>query len=219
MEQETEFRMVIFLELSLMGQDKLKVSLTPFDMIRYDLTCDKIDYDNTETRRAVWSILDHAKHETGFDAATGRIYIQVYPEKNGGCEIYITKLSRNELPSAGDMNSTNEKAIAPLRDVLAVYRFEDSENLLRVCKFLARRGYDARSDAFVEETARQKRRYFLLITEPAPQRVRTRYLRDNLFIGEFGVRIPSSSIIPYLREHCHCFCPEDAVHTLAQLAK
>ena len=75
--------MVIILELSLMGQDKLKVILTPFDMIKYDLTCDKIDYDNTETRKAVWSILDYAKHETGFDAATGRIYIQVYPEKNG----------------------------------------------------------------------------------------------------------------------------------------
>ena len=91
---------MIVLELNLMGQDKLRVILTPFDMIKYDLTCDKIDYDNTETRKAVWSILDYAKHETGFDAATGRICIQVYPEKNGGCEIYITKLQKNKFPSA-----------------------------------------------------------------------------------------------------------------------
>lgn len=55
-------------------------------MIKYDLTCDKIDYDNTETRKAVWSILDYAKHETGFDAAAGRIYIQVYPEKTAAAK-------------------------------------------------------------------------------------------------------------------------------------
>ncbi len=214
--------MVIVLELSLMGQDKLKVTLTPFDMIKYDLTCDKIDYDNTETRKAVWSILDYAKHETGFDAAAGRIYIQVYPEKNGGCEIYITKLQKNELPSAGDMNPTNEKTAAVVpKEVRADYQFEDAENLMRVCKFLARRGYSAKSGAFVESIPKNKCRYYLLIVETVPviQGKKAKYLRENLFIGEFGTRMESDNSIPYLKEHCKCICEEDAVHTLATVAK
>ena len=221
-EYENTVRMVIVLELSLMGQDKLRVILTPFDMIKYDLTCDKIDYDNTETRKAVWSILDYAKHETGFDAAAGRIYIQVYPEKNGGCEIYITKLQKNELPSAGNMNDTNENTAAVVpKEVSAVYQFEDAENLMRVCKFLARRGYSAKSGAFVEEIPHKKHRYFLLIFETVPtsQGKKARYLRENLFIGEFGTRMENESSIPYLKEHCRCFCEEDAVHMLAAVAK
>ena len=183
---------------------------------------DKIDYDNTETRKAVWSILDYAKHETGFDAATGRICIQVYPEKNGGCEIYITKLQKNELPSAGNMNYTNEKTAAVVPKVVcAVYQFEDSENLMRVCKFLARRGYSAKSGAFVEQLPHQKHRYFLLIFENAPtaQGKKAKYLRENLFIGEFGTRMESETLVPYLKEHCRCFCEGDAVHMLAVLAK
>ena len=214
--------MVIVLELNLIKEDKLKVILTPFDMIKYELTCDKIDYDNTETRKAVWSILDYAKHETGFDAAAGRIFIQVYPEKNGGCEIYITKLQKNELPSAVGMNDNSEKAaIAVPKEVAAVYQFEDAENLMRVCKFLARRGYHRESGAFVEEIPQKKRRYYLLISEPASsmQGKKAKYLRENLFIGEFGTRVEHKSSIPYLREHCSCFCEGDAVHTLAALAK
>ena len=156
-----------------MGQDKLKVTLTPFDMIKYDLTCDKIDYDNTETRKAVWSILDYAKHETGFDAAAGR--------------------------SAGDMNPTNEKTAAVVpKEVRAVYQFEDAENLMRVCKFLARRGYSAKSGAFVESIPKNKCRYYLLIVETVPviQGKKAKYLRENLFIGEFGTRMESDNSIP-----------------------
>ena len=63
----------MILELHLIQNDKLKVLLTPFDMMKYELTCESLDYDNTETRKAIWNILDFAKHETGFDAAIGNV--------------------------------------------------------------------------------------------------------------------------------------------------
>lgn len=213
--------MVIVLELNLIKKDKLKVVLTPFDMIKYDLTCDKIDYDNTETRKAVWSILDHAKHETGFDAATGRIYIQVYPEKNGGCEIYITKLQKQELPSASDMNETEEKAIDIGKGSPTVYRFENAENMMRVCRSLKQRGYSMKSGAFMEETRQKQHRYYLLLCEPTPtaSTKKTKYLRNNLFIDEFGTHIDHTCAVPYLKEHCRCLCEFDAVETFSCLAE
>lgn len=57
------------MELILISDSKLKIMLTRDDMQQYALDCDTIDYDNTETRRAFWNILDEAKHRTGFDAA------------------------------------------------------------------------------------------------------------------------------------------------------
>ena len=73
------------MELIKISDTKLKITLTKDDMIRYELNCDTIDYDNTETRKAFWNILDHAKHVTGFDAASERVFIQLYPDKGGGC--------------------------------------------------------------------------------------------------------------------------------------
>ena len=122
------------MELHLIQNDKLKVLLTPFDMMKYELTCESLDYDNTETRKAIWSILDFAKHETGFDAALGKIRIEVYPEKSGGCAIYITKLAKNDLPSSEDMNETSEKQSSAEGKNAVVYQFDCLDDLLAVCR-------------------------------------------------------------------------------------
>lgn len=208
------------MEINLIEEDKLKVVLTPFDMIQYNLTCDKLDYDNTETRKAVWSILDEAKKETGFDAAIGKICIQVYPEKNGGCEIYITKLKK-EISSAGTMNPQSERASPVSKNVRVLYRFEGIDALLRVCKFLYRRGYRAESDAFLEEAPEKTARYYLSILETLPPigGRKTKYLRENLFIAEFGTRIENESARFFLTEHCRVLCAGNAVEKLASLAK
>ena len=80
------------MELILINSNKLKIMLTEADMIQYELDFNTINYDNIETRRAFWNILDEAKHRTGFDAASDRIFIQLYPSKEGGCEMYVTKV-------------------------------------------------------------------------------------------------------------------------------
>ena len=66
-------------------------------MEQYQISCEDIDYDNTSTRRVFWELFDHAKRQTGFDAASAKIYIQVYPDKSGGCLMYITKLENEKI--------------------------------------------------------------------------------------------------------------------------
>ena len=61
------------MELILINEKKLKIMLSPEDMREYEIDPDSVDYDKTETRRAFWSILDEAKHRTGFDAASERV--------------------------------------------------------------------------------------------------------------------------------------------------
>lgn len=215
------FRMVIILEINLIREDKLKVLLTPFDMMKYELTCEKLDYDNTETRKAIWSILDFAKHETGFDAAIGKIRIEVYPEKNGGCAIYITKLNKSDFPSSDEMNESNGKTPAVPKEIPAVYKFEDSEALTDVCRFLTHRGYTADSAAYFELLPEGKTRFFLQISESSKSQTskKAKYLRENLFIGEFGVKLECDEALFYLREHCIPLCEKNAVQTLSSLSK
>ena len=205
--------------MSLIREDKLKVLLTPFDMMKYELTCEKLDYENTETRKAIWTILDFAKHETGFDAAIGKIRIEVYPEKSGGCAIYITKLQKNDLPSSDDMNENSEKSLSVMqKDSTAIYQFENAEALLSVCHALAHHGYAEKSDAFFEILSNGNTRYFLKITEKQqPSSKKVRYLRENLFISEFGIRLETGEGLAYLHEHCQIFCQHSAVQLLSSL--
>ncbi len=205
------------MELHLIGEKKLKVLLTPFDMMKYDLTCEKLDYDNTETRKALWNILDQAKHETGFDAARGRICIEVFPEKSGGCAIYITKLSENELSAKEGIRLADPTVSG---ENTAVYAFEESESLFRVCRYLSHKGYELPSRAFYELTAKNHARYYLELAEASPPTCakKAKYLREHLFIHEFGARLDGDVALSYLYEHCLPLCEENAVDILAPLA-
>ncbi len=197
------------LELHRIGEEKLKVMLTPFDMMKYGLTAETLDYENTETRKAIWNILDHAKHETGFDGARGRICIEVFPEKNGGCAIYITRISEEKEEK---MKSPEQK------ERLSVFSFEKAENMLRVCRCLFSRGYKKESHAYYEN-AERKTSYFLALREEAPSpKEKTKAPREHLFILEFGKRLEGEHMYSYLSEHCTPICTENAVKTLAPLA-
>ena len=207
------------MEMNLIREDKLKVLLTPFDMMKYELTCEKLDYDNTETRKAIWSILDSAKKETGFDAAIGKIRIEVYPEKSGGCAIYITKLEGRDPSAEETMNETSVKPIAASEKTAAVYQFTDADSLIRVCRFLSHRGYREESHAFFELTEKGGVHYFLQITETTPPSLKkARYLRENLFIEEFGTRLDSAECVFYLHERTSPICKDCAVQTLSALS-
>ncbi|MBQ9748376.1 MAG: adaptor protein MecA [Clostridia bacterium] len=208
----------MILELHLIGEEKLKVLLTPFDMMKYNLTCEKLDYENTETRKALWNILDRAKHETGFDAAQGRICIEVFPEKNGGCAIYITKLKKSDAASSEGIDLGRDAAHRG--ETRALYRFEDAEALLRVCGLLSTQGYALPSRAFFEERTGTGARYYLELCE-RPLAVggkKARYLREHLFISEFGTRLDGDTAPAFLHEHCTVLCEENAVGTLSPLA-
>lgn len=91
------------MELRIIEDDILRVKLTRLDMLKYDIDCSSLDNKNTRTRKAVWDILDEAYEKTGFDAAKGRIYIEAYPDKSGGCKIYITKL-HDSIPPDDDLS-------------------------------------------------------------------------------------------------------------------
>ena len=62
------------MELIKISDSKLKIALTPTDMEKYSLDIQTMDYDKTETRSAFWQLLDEAKHKTGFDAASEKIF-------------------------------------------------------------------------------------------------------------------------------------------------
>ena len=200
------------MEMTLLDGGRLRICLSPVDMDKYDLTCENIDYDSTETRRALWEMFDEAKHKTGFDAAQGKICIRVYPEKSGGCEIYITKLG-SALPPPENMTYTKQPEIA-VGQVTSVYAFPSLEELLRACDHLRGCGYSGESCAGVANVG-GKQRYYLSVSEVR----RPHYERSLGYsaLDEFGSLCPSEYATSFLSERCRPICENNAVEILSKL--
>ena len=72
--------------------EKLKVMLSSADMEYYAISCDMLDSGNAQSRCAFRKILEDARGQCGFDAAGAKVFVQVFPSKEGGCEMFVTKL-------------------------------------------------------------------------------------------------------------------------------
>ena len=213
----------------MISDSKLKITLTSDDMAQYELDCDTMNYDNSETRRAFREIFDHAKSLTGFDTAGDRLFIQLYPSREGGCEMYITKLgvicaekreregerSRATLPRSAQ-EAEHAASASPAargdgeRDRTGAYRFEKMESLLCVCRQLAQCRYVSHSSAYRDE----RDRYYLILRE------RTGAFGvpcdEFSFISEFGTPENAESIRLYISEHGFPICEGNAVAVLSR---
>ena len=204
------------MELILISSSKLKIMLSDADMEKYDLTAETVDYDNTATRRAFWSILDDAKNETGFDAASDRLFIQMYPSKDGGCEMFVTKLGTlcaedSAAPCATEQKRHRQpRCEEKPRERLSVYSFESLEWLLGVCRRLLRIKWKGRSKAY---RAFDGTCYLFLYERGEAFPLLTRFS----FISEYGIAEHAETVSLYIKEYAAPLCENAAVETLGAL--
>lgn len=214
------------MELILISDTKLKVMLSEDDMKQYDLNCDDIDYENTETRKAFWNILDEAKNRTGFDASGDRVFVQVYPSKKGGCELFVTKLGNimdREKRKKQRQNGISSLAVR-IRDEkfnrkFHFFRFSNMEQLLNACAQLKKNHYSQSSSAY---SADYDSTYYLeLFEEYHTDSVNIAEEKDmdffNSLMCEYGFPCSKETEL-YINEYCHCIREEDAAEVLGNLA-
>lgn len=198
--------MVITMEHILISPGKLKLMLTKSDLDRYELDCTTMDSEDTLTRRAFRTLLADVKRLSGFDAADDKVFIQLYPSRDGGAEVYITRLSqKNEAPSS---DSTV--------NVTGVYRFDSISAMLTACARVSSADSLQSSSAWLSDSG------CYLITEESftYREFLQSSKRDHLGkqLRGYGRTLTSPAATAYVREHCECIVDRDAVSTLARLA-
>lgn len=192
------------MDLIYINDHKLKIMLSEGDMKEYSLDTSDLNYENRETRERFWSILNTVGKSTGFDFEGGKIFIQLYPSKEGGCEMYVTKLGGS--PRSSGKDETRGKISEGRRE--CAYSFESLENLLSVCRRLSSLGYSEKSSAFYLTN-----KYFLIISEPEENAYIP--LSECSFIREYGKSESARNTEFLLSERGECICTDDAVDILA----
>ena len=201
------------MELILISDTKLKVMLSAVDMQKYELDNNTIDYDNTETRRAFWQILDEAKHKTGFDAASDKVFIQVYPSRGGGCEMYVTKLTAQKNVDT-DQGVQKKNTYSLTRGKTSIYRFDEIGHVIAVCKRLSDFGYSFESGLYFSEDGKYDLvLYEKLINGALPGNTITEFS----FIDEFATRRQGMMELAYIKEHSECIEEAFAVEKMSAI--
>ena len=192
------------MELIMINDTKLKVMLDPSDMD--DLSLNDIHRDGT--RRALTAILEAARKQCGFDTSHSRIFVQMYPCRRGGCELFVTKMSRrgetSMLRAGAERTITEYRKFEPEKRYHSghvIYAFRELGYLLSTCACLLTSGYGGISSAWHDPAGD----YYLSLD------------RETFFAGEHFGRLCPSSMYYYINEHCRLIC-QDAVPILGNLA-
>lgn len=197
------------MEHILISPGKLKLMLSKGDLDHYELS--DAARDGTiapESRRSIRLLLEDAGRLSGFDAGDDKLFIQLYPSKDGGAEIYITRLGGRPPEHTSDERLT----------LTRIGCFESLNELMLCCSALEpilAGGSNADSSAWSDGA-----RYFLLITEEIGYH---EYLerggdcRIESMFGEFGRNIKNNTAVCYIKEHCFVFCKKNAVKILSDM--
>lgn len=208
------------MDLIKISDTKLKIMLTSSDMTHYDLHNDTMNIADHHVRNVLRQLLRDAKEKTGFDIDISRLYVQMYPGCDGGCELFITAPENDQdygnrcaLPVPSP--SSNQKPLSVRNERffpdMCTYSFFKLEHLISVCKRLALVGFSGSCNAYVDH----KRTYYLLLYDFSTPSLYA--IDEYCFLSEYGYRENSRSMQGYLSEYCTMICKEKAVQVFSEL--
>ena len=204
------------MELILISESKLKIMLTAGDMEDYCISNEYMSYENKDTRKMFGKILEKAKEKTGFDSDTGRLFIQVYPSKIGGCDVYVTNCESGEEP----VKRTEKKQNQPKKKKeYCIYSFEKLDDVIGLCSILDNAGYRFESALFCDTEREADGKYYLVLPEEIVQTQQYRKKRGvnkSDLASEYGVRMEHMDFLYYINEDTKNIIEENAVKKISR---
>ena len=211
------------MELIRISDRKLKIMLTPTDMCHFELDAERFGEDSAQMHRAFRLLFDEIRRQTDFDADDNRISVQYFPSKEGGCEMFISRLpgdgreveeANASLPirlSKESMQLRPQKKNNGSFKRECAYRFGGLSELLAACHRLYLLGFLCESDAYRDVQGD----YFLILTVFTATPFSTPEELD--FLVEYGQIENAAVLRVYIKEHASIICDSNAVARLASL--
>lgn len=193
------------MELLLISKTRLKVILTSEEMEKYALSQDETT-DGDKIKATLHRILDRDDRNMEFDLSSDGLLVQMFTSKDGGCEMYIS-LEKSDTNLPVPVHKTKG-----CQDT--VFCFDGVQDLLDACRHLQKEKYIFQSKAYADS---EKGRYYLVLST-APRDAFGKNPCLFSVVWEYGRAMPHALSSCYLQEHCQCFCHEDAVFRLGELA-
>jgi negative regulator of genetic competence, sporulation and motility len=208
------------MEYVMINESKLKVMLEESDLVGLDLSSDELDYANPEAKQLFGDILGYAREELGFDTSGYRVLLQLYPSRDGGCEIFITRLGKLEeadtpknQESSARKESQKAKRKAKRRKA---FRFECLSHLVGACRRLSESGSVTESEVFTDLQGE----WFLILSycdDEYSDVLDLLPVSELSFLSEYGSPTDAGALSVYLGEYGRAVCAKNAVEIISRL--
>lgn len=204
------------MEYIIINESKLKIVCEKDDLAPYGINADTLEYGDAVSRKFLDGLLEEAKVKHGFETAKHRVLIQLFPDNEGGCEIFISKLGllkkESESVSLEAENTAKKKTVN--EKIKKVYFFEKLDFLLEACKRLSFLPTCKKSSAFyLEESGYYL--YFEYNTDGELEEYGINTLNEYSFLLEYGEPQNEKEKLPYLNEYAKIICKDNAVKILS----
>ncbi len=87
------------LKIEIIDEKTIKILLSVQDMQEFHLTYEQMDYNDTVTRKAILSIVQKIRQDTPVDLEMSKLFIEAFPDKSGGCILYVNLIEPRQLQS------------------------------------------------------------------------------------------------------------------------
>lgn len=220
------------MELIVISDCKFKIMLTAPDMKRYDLNPEEMVETDDRTLRAFRHLLDDCG-EIGRDTRGEKLLVQVYASKEGGCEIFVTRMSErlpyNEPFSEAFGLTKEERALKErilradlsadgcfedgrnecLTEQTFVFKLENLRETIRVCKRLKEMGRTGGACFRLDGRDEILLRLSLPVTKSGA------LLPCFWFLREYGRESSSETVEIYIGEYASAVVETGAVELLS----
>lgn len=180
------------MELILINDHKIKITLNAFDMERYGINENDFHLSGVNIRSKLEQMLHNCANKTDFfePCVKDKLYMQMYPEKDGGCELFVTRIEMG-VEEEGMVYENNERFLPPKKEHVVekikkkslCYRINGLTSLFRACVELKSRGFNGESKLFVD----QSNQYFLFLSNECSNSSDNKTKSPpTSFLSEFG---------------------------------
>jgi negative regulator of genetic competence, sporulation and motility len=179
----------------LIGGDKLKVCLTAQEVESMPVDFEDLDHPSPRTKKLLVEMLEQGKAETGFSPKGAKLFVEIYPDGEGGYVLYFTALNRQAGGKPG------------LKPV--IFAFEDADVL---CDGSARL-YERYGHRVYKSSLYRYRGEFLLVVYPLDYSDRL----SVYFISEYARKVGEGELLAaFIEEHGEEILRDAAIDTLAE---
>lgn len=188
------------LKIELVDQKTVKITLNEDDLDEMALSFQACDGSTNETKRAVLSLITKIKDETELDLTGGKLFIEAFPDANGGCVLYVNVIDRGR--GSLRCKKTSVEFNTPL-----IFRFDTLQGLLDACgRLFSQYSHLIRKSSLylLDQT------YYLSVCS---------FLKTDekliKLLGEYGRFFGKGDIKnSFIKEHAKCIIEDAAVETL-----
>ena len=188
------------LKIELIDQKTVKITLNEADLDEMALSFHADGNASLKTKQAVWDLIAKIKEETALDLTGGKLFVEAFPDANGGCVLYVNVIEqRSSAPKAArDPAGLNTPIL---------FRFPSLADLTEACARLFRQYSHLVRKSSLYLLGQDY--YFVLYS----------YLRTDekliRFLNEYGRYAGKGAVrLSYLREHARCLIEDAALEIL-----